>query len=270
MKNDFKHKVVVITGATGGIGRALSWRFATAGAKIVLVDLCEQQLSALQNQVERSGTDVISIQCDITDMNCCMKTVQKAKEHFGGIDVLINNAGITHFSTVQETELDVFRKVMEVNFFGTLNCTKAALDSLIERKGMIITMSSMLGLTPRVSMSGYSASKHALHGLFDALRAELIEQGVHVMIACPGRTDTGLNKNALSGNGGIVEVPHKMAEVQPNEVAEAIFQGAQKNKRIVVRASGSMLSQLIYNYFPSYYEHKILKPTVKKLRISQG
>ncbi len=244
MKSDFKHKVVLITGATGGIGRALSWRFATAGARIVLVDLCEEQLSAFQFQVERSGTDVISIQCDITDMEACNNCIEQATEHFGGIDVLINNAGVTHYSPFSETDMDVFRKVMEVNYFGTLNCTKAALESLIERKGMIITMSSILGKTTGENMSGYSASKYALHGLFGALRDELQDSGVHVMIACPGRMDTGLNKHAMAGDGSTIEVPGIVSEIQPNDVAEAILAAAQKNKNLVEYTGGSWLSRL--------------------------
>jgi short-subunit dehydrogenase len=244
MKNDFKHKVVVITGATGGIGRALAWRFATAGARIALVDLYKRQLDALQLQVERSGTDVISIQCDITDMEACESCIRQAKEYFGGIDVLINNAGVTHYSAFAETDMSVFRKVMEVNYFGTLNCTRAALQSLIERKGMIITMSSILGKTTGEHMSGYSASKYALHGLFGALRAELQESGVHVMIACPGRMDTGLNKHAMAGNGSTIEVPGIVSDVQPNDVAEAIFVAAQKNKNLVEYTGDSWLSRL--------------------------
>ncbi len=182
MKNDFKHKVVVVTGATGGIGRALSWRFATAGARIVLIDLDLEQLSALQNQVERSGTEVLSIECDITDFERCQVAMQQVVDQFGGIDVLINNAGISHQSKFAETDMCVFRRVMDVNYFGAIHCTKAALESLVQRHGMIISLSSTGGFAPMLGRVAYSASKHALHGLFESLRVELKEKGVRVMI----------------------------------------------------------------------------------------
>ena len=199
MKIDFKHKVVVVTGATGGIGRALSWRFASAGARIVLIDLDEAQLSAVQNQVERSGADVLSIVCDITDYQKCQAAMQQVVDHFGGIDLLINNAGVSHRSRFEDTELSVFERVMAVNYFGTLHCTKAALPSLIERKGTIVTLSSTGGFAPMIGRVGYSASKHALHGLFESLRLELKEKGVHVMMVCPGTTATDMHKSMLAG-----------------------------------------------------------------------
>lgn len=266
MEYDFKYKVVVVTGATGGIGRALSWRFAKAGARIVLIDLDQEQLLALQNQVERSGVEVMSLVCDIVDKERCIQAVREIEERFGGIDVLINNAGIGHHSLFEQTRTEVIRKVMEVNFFGTLNCTKAALASLIQRKGMIITMSSILGYSPMICLSGYSASKHALHGLFNSLRAELQNDGVHVMIVCPGKTETDLRKHLLSGEGDIIEVERSRLEAPPNEVAEAVFRGASKKKRLVVHSKINRFTQFLYRYFPAYYELKQLKPMLKKLK----
>lgn len=266
MEYDFKYKVVVVTGATGGIGRALSWRFAKAGARIVLVDLDKEQLLALQNQVERSGVEVMSIVCDIVDRERCQQTMKEIEERFGGVDVLINNAGVGHHSLFCDTSTDVIRRVMEVNFFGTLNCTKAALSSLIQRKGMIITMSSVFGYSPMICLSGYAASKHALHGLFNSLRAELLNEGVHVMIACPGRTETDLRKHMLSGDGQTIEVERSKIVASPNDVAEAIFNGARKKKRLIVHSKVSKLTQFLYRYFPAYYEYKQLKPMLKKLR----
>lgn len=263
MKNDFKHKVVVVTGATGGIGRALSWQFAKAGARIVLIDLEMEQLLALENQVERSGTEVMSIECDITDYERCQTAMQEITDRFGGVDVLINNAGIVNFSLFHDTQIDVIREIMEVNFFGTINTTKAALSSLIERKGMIITLSSLHGLIPMVAMSSYSASKYALHGLFDSLRVELNEKGVHVMLACPGRTETDLNIRALGGDGTPVKIPRRTSTQFPGEVAEEIFLAAQRNRRLVINSGSSKLTQWLYRRFPSYYEQKVLMPLLK-------
>lgn len=261
MKIDFKHKVVVVTGATGGIGRALSWRFASAGARIVLLDLDEEQLSAVQNQIERSGADVLSIVCDISDAQQCQHAVQEVVDHFGGIDLLINNAGVSHRSRFEDTDLSVFERMMAVNYFGTLYCTKAALPSLIERKGAIITLSSTGGFAPMIGRVGYSASKHALHGLFESLRLELKEKGVHVMIVCPGATATDMHKSMLAGDGSIISVSagntQKMAT--PQEVAEAIFHGAQHQNRLVIHSRMSKLSWFYWKFFPSLFERKIYK-----------
>jgi len=191
-------------------------------------------------------------------------------ERFGGVDVLINNAGIGHHSLFRDTDTEVIRRVMEVNFFGTVNCTKAALGSLLERKGMIITMSSVHGYSPMISLSGYAASKHALHGQFGSLRAELLNDGVHVMIACPGRTETDLRKHMLSGDGGTVEVARDGRLASPTEVADAIFAGAKKKKRLVIHSKISRLTQFLYRYFPAYYEYKQLKPILKKLNRAAG
>jgi len=261
MKVDFKHKVVVVTGATGGIGRALSWRFASAGARIVLIDLDEEHLPAVQNQIERSGADVLSIACDISDYDKCQAAMQQVVEHFGGVDLLINNAGISHRSRFEDTDLAVFEKMMAVNYFGALHCTKAALPSLIERRGAIVTLSSTGGFAPMIGRVGYSASKHALHGLFESLRLELKEKGVHVMMVCPGATATEMHKNMLAGDGSTISVPVNVNQklATPQEVAEAIFHGAQHNQRLVIHSKMSKMSWFYWKFFPSLFERKLYK-----------
>ncbi len=261
MKNDFKHKVVVVTGATGGIGRALSWRFATAGARIVLIDLDMEQMSALQNQVERSGTEVLSIECDITDYERCQAAMQQVVDRFGGIDVLINNAGISHQSQFSETDMAVFRQIMEVNYFGAIHCTKAALDSLVQRHGMIISLSSTGGFAPMLGRVAYSASKHALHGLFESLRVELKDKGVQVMIACPGATATDMRKTTMDGAGNVLELPADAAGsvASPPDVAEAIFRGAVNNRRILIHSKMSKKNWFYWKFFPALFEYKLYK-----------
>ena len=266
MKYDFKHKLVVITGATGGIGRALAWRFAKVGAKIVLLDLNEEQLSALSYQVEKSGTDVTSMVCDITDQQRCEEVFQYLRESYGGIDVLINNAGISQYSRFADTQESVVRRLMEVNFFGALHCTQAALSSIIERKGMIITLSSVLGLVPSPFRSGYSASKHALHGLFESLRAELVNEDVHIMMACPGKTDTDIDKYILGGDGNMIQYYHsEEPKASPVDVADAIYQAARNKRRLVIYAKVNLFEKLLYRYFPSYYEYKVIQPKIKRV-----
>jgi short-subunit dehydrogenase len=145
---------------------------------------------------------------------------------------------------------------MEVNFFGALYCTKAALESLIERKGMIIVISSTAGITPLMGRTGYSASKHALHGLFESLRTELIPHGVHVMMACPGFTRTQLQSRALHRNEGRRENDPDWVgkQANPEEVARAIYRAALKRKRLLVLTPTGKLSYYLNKVAPALYE----------------
>ena len=253
---NFKNKVVVITGATGGMGRALCRQFGRAGAKIALLDLHRETLEAFAQELNQTGIQTLVLECNVTDERVCQIAMQKIVETFGGVDVLINNAGITQRSAFEKTQIGVFRKVMEVNFFGALHCTKAALPALIKNQGMIIVMSSIAGFSPLYGRSGYSASKYALHGLFESLRAELKAKGVRVMMVCPGFTATDIEKNALDGDGRPTTHPRSTTGkiATPEEVAEAIYHAALRNKRLLVLSTMGKLAYLVSRFFPAYYE----------------
>lgn len=257
-RSSFKHKVVVITGAAGGIGRALATRFAKERAHLVLLDVLGAQLDALAMQLEKSGSVVMALQCDVTDEAACAAAVHKAVHRFGGIDVLINNAGITHRSAFGETHSSVVRRLMEVNFFGALHCTQAALPAISARGGMIITMSSLAGVSPQLWRSGYAASKHALHGLFESLREELAESGapVRVMMVCPGFTATDINKNALQGDGSPARDRFALVGevLSPARVADAIYRGAVQGRRLLVISNVNWLARLLARAFPATFE----------------
>jgi short-subunit dehydrogenase len=190
-------------------------------------------------------------------------------ERFGGIDVLINNAGITHRSRFIDTDVAVFQRIMAVNYFGALHCTHAALPSLLERRGQIIVLSSLSGFSPLLYRSAYSASKHALHGLFETLRAEHRESGLGVMLVCPGFTATDLRKNALVGDGSVQAQPTlalgKVAS--PQDVAEAIFRAALKRQRLLVLSNVDWRARLLARIFPALFEKLLprlsgVKPSV--------
>ena len=140
-RRDFRGKTVVITGAAGGIGAAFARRFGEAGSRLGLLDLSADGVQALSEELQGRGIDNVGVACDVTREKECQDAIARVIQRFGGIDLLINNAGITHRSAFRDTNLEVFRRVMGVNFFGSLYCTKAALDSLIERKGLIIAIS---------------------------------------------------------------------------------------------------------------------------------
>ncbi len=258
---NFKNKTVAITGATGGMGRALCRRFGQAGSKIALFDLRREALETFARELNTAGIQTLALPCDVTDEPACRAAMQKIVESFGGIDVLINNAGITHRSAFEKTQVEVFRQVMEVNFFGALHCTQAALPALVESRGMIIVMSSIAGFSPLFGRSGYSASKHALHGLFESLRTELSDKGVRVMMVCPGFTATSIEKNALDGDGRPTTHPRSTTGkiATPEEVAEAIYRAVLKNKRLLVLSTVGKLAHFVSKFFPAYYERAMVK-----------
>jgi NAD(P)-dependent dehydrogenase (short-subunit alcohol dehydrogenase family) len=258
---DLKGKVVAITGGASGIGAALSLEFGLHGSTIALIDVDKKSLHKQVALLQSKNIPAIGLHCDITNERQCTVTIAKIIKKLGGIDILVNNAGITQRSLFAHTRSEVFHKVMAVNFFGALYCTKAALKSLIERKGMIVVITSIAGIAPLYGRTGYSASKHALHGLFESLLAELSDYGVGVMMVCPGFTRTNLQMRALAGNGSINV--HKRAivgkEAQPEDVAGAIVKGIMKQKRTLVLTPVGKLSFLIAKLFPLLYEHMMIK-----------
>jgi NAD(P)-dependent dehydrogenase (short-subunit alcohol dehydrogenase family) len=265
----YRHKVVLVSGGCSGIGRALVLRFAQAGAHPVILDLDQAALDALvQHLREHLGVEALGLRCDIADAEAVQRSVALAIERFGGIDVLVNNAGITHRSLFIETELAVFRRVMAVNFYGALYCTQAALPSLLARHGQIVVLSSLTGFAPLLYRSAYNASKHALHGLFDTLRMELEGTGTAITLACPGFTATDLRRNALVGDGSVIRQPAVVlgAEVaSPRDVAEAIYQGARRRRRLLVLSNVNWRARVLARFFPRLFE-KLLVPKMSGLR----
>ena len=258
-KRDFKDRVVVITGAAGGMGRALSRRFGQAGARLGLTDIDDHGVEALSEELTAEGIDCFGLGLDVTDEAACHRAMALVVERFRHLDVLINNAGITHRSAFGRTGSDVYSRVMAVNYFGSIYCTQASLDYLLERQGLIIVISSIAGFAPLLGRTGYAASKHALHGLFDSLRAELRETGVGVTIVCPGFTATSIDKNALDGDGSVTLHPQSTmgTAASPESVAEAVFQASTRSKRLVVLSAVGRLARLLTKFFPGFYERKM-------------
>ncbi len=248
--------VVVITGAASGIGAALARRYAQAGARLALLDRDVAGLEALDAETLGTAHAPLPIGCDITNAAACEQAIEQVTKHFGQIDILINNAGITHVSSFAETDPDVIRRVMDVNFFGALYCTKAALPQLVASKGRVIVMSSVAGFAPLALRTGYSASKHALHGLFESLRSELRDTGVTVTMVCPSFVRTSIGDNALGVRGGAS--PSDRGEVgnamEPDDVASLIHRAADRRQRTLLVGRVGKLSYWVSRLFPTIYE----------------
>ena len=267
-KKHFKNKIVVVTGAASGIGAAISRRFARDGAKIGLVDVDEYAIQNKVKELEGKGTDVVGLRCDISRREECEAAIKEIISRFGGIDVLVNNAGIAQRSAFVDTQVDVFQKVMAINFFGSLYCTKAAIKSLVDRKGLIIVIESIAGISPLLGRSAYCASKHALHGLFTSLRSEIRSAGVHVLIVCPGFVKTNLQSRALGGDGRVTSRPQSKVgpEDSPENVAEAVYKGALKEKPLIILSPVGKLSYWISRLTPVLYERIMARQLRSELR----
>jgi NAD(P)-dependent dehydrogenase (short-subunit alcohol dehydrogenase family) len=257
----FMDKVIIVTGGASGIGAAICRRFGQSGARIAVLDLDRPGIESFVKKLTAEGIEAIGLRCDVSDRNECEAAIARAIAHFGGVDILVNNAGITQRGPFSDTEISVYRRVMDVNFFGALYCTKAAVKNLISRKGMIIVTSSHAGYSPLIGRTGYSASKHALHGLFESLRSELKGCGVHVMMVCPGFTSTNLQKRALGANGSVNTKPRSMLgkEDTPERVADAVYRGAAKGKNIIVLTPIGKLTYFMHRMAPGVYERLMAK-----------
>ncbi len=270
-KRDFKNKVVVITGGASGIGLATARRFAEAGAGCVLLDMDEQNLASQEKAFKADGFEIMTRVCNVTNETDCSNAIKAVIREKGGIDVLFNNAGITHRSRFADTRVEVFRRVMEVNFFGSLYCTKAAMDSIIARRGMIIVNESIAGVGPLVGRTGYSASKHALHGMFSSLRAEIRHLGVNVMIVCPGFIRTNLQDRALGADGSVTKRPQTFVGRQDTaqSAAEAIFCGACREKDMLVLTFMGKLGYWASRLVPGFYERQMTRRFKAELHSGQ-
>lgn len=252
-------KSVVITGAAGGIGTALARSFARRGARLALLDVDRNGVEALVGALRDEGTAAIPVGCDVTSLESCRQAIAATCRAHGGVDVLVANAGITHLSHFRETEIDVIRRVMEVNFFGAVHCTKAALESLLARQGQIIVLSSVAGFAPLAKRTGYSASKFALHGFFETLRSEHRDDGLRVMMVCPWFVATGIQSRAVATGGTDFPRAALPRGADAQEVAEAIVEAALRDRRFLLVPRQARLAYVVSRLAPRLYERLMLR-----------
>ncbi|HMK27937.1 MAG TPA: SDR family oxidoreductase [Chitinophagaceae bacterium] len=250
MPDYFKNKVVVVTGGTEGIGKALVSALIERGAKVATCGRNHDKLYQLQR--EFPAANLHTMVTDVSSENDCRRFMEATIKVFGGIDILINNAGISMRALIKETDVEVIRKVMDVNFYGTVYCTKYALGSIIARKGTIVGVSSIAGYRGLPGRSGYSASKFAVQGWLEAIKTELMGDGVHVMWVCPGFTTSNIRNAALNKEGtSHGETPmdeNKMMSAA--ECAEHILKAVRKKKRTLVLTFTGKRTVFMQKFFP--------------------
>jgi len=248
-------KVVWITGASSGIGEALAYEFSKNGFYVILSARKVGELERVQSNLLHPTLSKV-IPLDVGQYNTIEEKTKPVIQELGRIDVLINNAGISQRSDVVETNMEVYEKIMDVNFRGSVAMAKAVLPNMYSRQsGNICVISSVMGKLTTPSRSGYSASKYALHGFFESLRSESLSQGVQVTMVIPGYVRTNVSKNAVTADGS---AHGKMDEVQdngmaPEVLARKIFSAVQKNKAEIKVGGKELLAIQLNRFFPSLF-----------------
>lgn len=264
---DLKNKVVLITGASSGIGKSLVEEFAKRGANVVLgarqyVKLCEISDDIIKKYKVKS----LAVQLDVTKEEDCLNFINQAVYSMGKIDVLVNNAGISMRALFNDLDLAVLKQIMDINFWGTVYCTKYALPELLKVKGSVIGVSSIAGYKGLPGRTGYSASKFAMNGFLESLRVENLKTGLHVMTACPGFTasnirNVALNKNAVSQGETSMDEGKMMTS---EEVAEIIVNGLQKRKRDLIMTGQGKLTVLLQKFAPAFLDKLVYNVFAKE------
>jgi dehydrogenase/reductase SDR family member 7B len=249
----FSGKVVIITGASSGIGKACAIAFAHAGADVVLASRKADELEKVSQEISKLGSKSISVTTDVSKESDCKNLIDTSIKSFGRIDVLINCAGISMRALLQDIQLDVIRQVMEINFWGTVYCTKFALPHLLQSKGSVVGVSSIAGKTGLPGRTGYSSSKFAMEGFLQTVRIENLKKGLHVLVACPGFTASNIRNAALNAAGEKQgESPRDENKMmQPEAVAEKLLDAVVKRKRDLVLTTEGKLTVMLSKFFPS-------------------
>ncbi len=260
-----KNKTVWITGASAGIGAALAKEFSRKGANVILSARRKSALEQVAAQCSGEGEKHI-FPLDISDFNAIEKTAAEVLKKVGKVDILVNNAGVSQRSLVKDTLFEVDEKIMKINFLGAVKITKAVLPAMLKGGGgNIVVISSVMGKYASPLRSAYAASKHALHGYFDALRAEVHDDNIAVTVICPGFVRTDVSKNALTGDGS---AQNKMDEaaaagMDPNRLAKNIVRAMEKGKHEVYYGGKEVFAIYLKRFFP-----RLLNRIIRKVKVT--
>lgn len=259
MLTSFNNKIVVITGGAGGLASALIQQLLSAGAKIAALDLNIDNLQQSNN--------LLPLAVDITDSNQLQQAIKRIVSEFGGIDILFNNAGITHMSKFTETSEELFDTIMAVNFTGSVNITRFALPHLKRSQGQIVAISSVAGFAPLYGRSAYAASKHAMEGFFQSLSAEVSDDGISVLIVSPSfvksRPELQAKVNKGISSPGAMKKSTSGEQLSPGAAAHAILSAIAKRKTNLRLGKVSKIAYWLHTLIPNLYL-KIMTRGAKK------
>ncbi len=261
-----KGKTIIITGGSSGIGKACAMRFARGGAQVVIAGRTREKLQKAEADLQKIHADVLTVVADVSNPADCIRLIEETIRHFGKLDVLVNNAGISMRGLFVNTELEVIKKIMDVNFWGTVYCTKSALPHLLKTNGSIVGVSSVAGKKGLPGRTAYSASKFAMEGFLETLRSENLKNNLHILIACPGFTTSGIRNSALGPDGMPQnESPRNEQEMMSAEnVADKIYHATINRKRDLVLTFNGKMIVLLNKFFPSLVDKLIYKHLSKE------
>lgn len=261
----FQNKVVWITGASSGIGKALALELDKQGALLILSARKADSLNAVKEACTNSE-NIKVLPLDLEDYQNFDKKVAEALKWFGRIDILVNNGGISQRALAKDTTLDVDRRIMEINYMGTIALTKAVLPHFLERKeGHFVVTTSIVGRIASPLRSTYAGSKHALHGFFDSFRAEVFKDNIDVTLICPGYVTTEISMNALTGDGSAQQSMDKATEngIKPDRFARLMAKAiAKKKQEAHIAGAKEKLGVFVKRFFPRVFSYMIRKLSV--------
>lgn len=248
---DLRDKVIIVTGASSGIGLASARQFGREGARVVMASRSLDRLRELAPSVAEPAR-VLCVRCDVTREEDCRSLVAAALERFGRIDILVNNAGISMRAMFGDLDLKVIRTLMEVNFWGTVQCTKYALPHLLASKGSVVGVISVAGYSALPARTGYSASKYAIRGFLDALRIEHLRDGLNVLVFAPGYTASHIRETALTADGSAQgETPLNESELMSAErCAELLSRALHHRRSQVILSPLGRATVRVHRLFP--------------------
>jgi dehydrogenase/reductase SDR family member 7B len=261
-----KGKVVVITGGTSGIGRALADKFGSKGSKILITGRKVEELENTVRELKAKGIEIVGFQADVSVEDDNRRMAAEAIRAYGTIDILINNAGISMRALFSEVDLEVVKKVMDINFYGVLYATKYCLPEITKNKGSVIGISSIAGFRGLPGRTGYSASKFALNGFLEVLRTELLKTGVHVLTACPGFTASNIRKRSLTKDGSQQgESPRQEEKMMTaEECAEHIYNATVSRKRTLILTGQGKLAVFMNKWLPGFADKLVYNVMAKE------
>jgi len=252
-------KVIVITGASSGIGEATAYAFARQGCCLSLAARNLEGLERVKRKCENLGAETLIVQCDVSREDDCRQLITSTLARFRTLHVLINNAGVSMRALFADLHLDTLRKVMDVNFWGTVYCTKFALPEIVKNAGSVISISSVAGFKGLPARTGYSASKFAILGFMEALRIENRKTGLHVGVICPGYTASNIRNTALNAQGQSQdESPLDESRLMPaSSVADEIVKCVQQRKAELILTTQGKLTYWLNKFFPRWVDSKV-------------
>lgn len=258
---------MIITGGSSGIGLSLAHEFGRQGASVVISARNAERLNAAQNELKTAGIDTLAVPADVSIESDCKSLIDQTIAWKGKIDVLVNNAGVSMRAVFKDTDLSVIKSLMDINFWGTVYCTKYALPYLLETKGSVVGIISVAGYIGLPGRTGYSASKFAIRGFLETLRCENLKTGLHVMVAAPGFTSSNIRKQALLADGSLQgNTPRDETKMMSSDkVARKVVRAIRrrKNELILTFLEGKFAVSLNH-YFPKLVNYLVYNEMAKE------